>query len=72
MRGSEGIGPHEDPAAGHAAGAGSRKARPGPHEDHGPVRYGPLADVTTGARPDISSIGFAIALWSGSRAVNVF
>ncbi|WP_411572655.1 YihY/virulence factor BrkB family protein [Streptomyces anulatus] len=31
-----------------------------------------LADVTTGARPDIISIGFAIALWSGSRAVNVF
>lgn len=31
-----------------------------------------LADVTTGTRPDIISIGFAIALWSGSRAVNVF
>ncbi|MDK0522967.1 YihY/virulence factor BrkB family protein [Streptomyces sp. ML-6] len=31
-----------------------------------------LADITTGARPDIISIGFAIALWSGSRAVNVF
>ncbi|MDF6018039.1 YihY/virulence factor BrkB family protein [Streptomyces sp. JH34] len=31
-----------------------------------------IADVTTGARPDIISIGFAIALWSGSRAVNVF
>ncbi|OKK21470.1 hypothetical protein AMK09_13425 [Streptomyces sp. CB02488] len=31
-----------------------------------------LADVTTGARPDVISIGFAIALWSGSRAVNVF
>ncbi|MFD7071706.1 YhjD/YihY/BrkB family envelope integrity protein [Streptomyces sp. NPDC059913] len=31
-----------------------------------------LADVSTGARPDVISIGFAIALWSGSRAVNVF
>lgn len=31
-----------------------------------------LDDVTTGARPDVISIGFAIALWSGSRAVNVF
>jgi len=31
-----------------------------------------MADVTTGARPDVISIGFAIALWSGSRAVNVF
>ncbi|MFE4647136.1 MULTISPECIES: YihY/virulence factor BrkB family protein [Streptomyces] len=31
-----------------------------------------LEDVTTGARPDVISIGFAIALWSGSRAVNVF
>ncbi|TXS67949.1 YihY/virulence factor BrkB family protein [Streptomyces sp. sk2.1] len=31
-----------------------------------------LADITTGARPDVISIGFAIALWSGSRAVNVF
>lgn len=31
-----------------------------------------IADVTQGARPDIISIGFAIALWSGSRAVNVF
>ncbi|WP_331254472.1 YihY/virulence factor BrkB family protein [Streptomyces halstedii] len=31
-----------------------------------------LQDVTTGARPDVISIGFAIALWSGSRAVNVF
>lgn len=31
-----------------------------------------LADVTKGASPDIISIGFAIALWSGSRAVNVF
>ncbi|MFF8957544.1 YihY/virulence factor BrkB family protein [Streptomyces sp. NPDC014894] len=31
-----------------------------------------LADVTHGGQPDIISIGFAIALWSGSRAVNVF
>ncbi|WP_406408067.1 YihY/virulence factor BrkB family protein [Streptomyces halstedii] len=31
-----------------------------------------LQDVTTGARPDVISLGFAIALWSGSRAVNVF
>ncbi|WP_299540042.1 YihY/virulence factor BrkB family protein [uncultured Streptomyces sp.] len=31
-----------------------------------------LHDVTKGARPDVISIGFAIALWSGSRAVNVF
>ncbi|MFJ3734050.1 YihY/virulence factor BrkB family protein [[Kitasatospora] papulosa] len=31
-----------------------------------------IADVTTGARPDVISLGFAIALWSGSRAVSVF
>ncbi|WP_250305810.1 YihY/virulence factor BrkB family protein [Streptomyces sp. A 4/2] len=31
-----------------------------------------LEDVTHGKRPDIVSIGFAFALWSGSRAVNVF
>jgi membrane protein len=31
-----------------------------------------LEDVTHGGRPDIISIGFAFALWSGSRAVNVF
>ncbi|MGW2277664.1 YihY/virulence factor BrkB family protein [Streptomyces sp. NPDC001770] len=31
-----------------------------------------LDDITHGARPDVISIGFAIALWSGSRAVNVF
>ncbi|MEU6060914.1 YihY/virulence factor BrkB family protein [Streptomyces sp. NPDC047097] len=31
-----------------------------------------LEDVTQGGRPDVISIGFAIALWSGSRAVNVF
>ncbi|MET9951947.1 YihY/virulence factor BrkB family protein [Streptomyces sp. NPDC006339] len=31
-----------------------------------------LEDVTHGKRPDLISLGFAIALWSGSRAVNVF
>ncbi|MET9291460.1 YihY/virulence factor BrkB family protein [Streptomyces sp. NPDC003077] len=31
-----------------------------------------LDDVFTGRRPDVISLGFAIALWSGSRAVNVF
>ncbi|MEU7488381.1 YihY/virulence factor BrkB family protein [Streptomyces sp. NPDC042319] len=31
-----------------------------------------LADVFRGGRPDVISIGFAIALWSGSRALNVF
>ncbi|MFJ6694779.1 YihY/virulence factor BrkB family protein [Streptomyces sp. NPDC091272] len=31
-----------------------------------------LEDVTREGRPDVISIGFAIALWSGSRAVNVF
>ncbi|MGA5196722.1 YihY/virulence factor BrkB family protein [Streptomyces exfoliatus] len=31
-----------------------------------------LDDVTQGKRPDLISLGFAIALWSGSRAVNVF
>ncbi|MDI9886698.1 YihY/virulence factor BrkB family protein [Streptomyces sp. HNM0645] len=31
-----------------------------------------LEDVTRGGRPDLISLGFAIALWSGSRAVNVF
>ncbi|MEV0964030.1 YhjD/YihY/BrkB family envelope integrity protein [Streptomyces sp. NPDC049910] len=31
-----------------------------------------LEDVTRGGRPDVVSLGFAIALWSGSRAVNVF
>ncbi|MFG2890883.1 YihY/virulence factor BrkB family protein [Streptomyces sp. NPDC048248] len=34
---------------------------------------GPLLDdVFTGRRPDVISLGFAIALWSGSRALNVF
>ncbi|MFD7555937.1 MULTISPECIES: YihY/virulence factor BrkB family protein [unclassified Streptomyces] len=31
-----------------------------------------LDDVTRSGRPDLISLGFAIALWSGSRAVNVF
>ncbi|KWT60149.1 ribonuclease BN [Streptomyces albus subsp. albus] len=31
-----------------------------------------LDDIFTGRRPDVISLGFAIALWSGSRAVNVF
>ncbi|MCX2968676.1 MULTISPECIES: YihY/virulence factor BrkB family protein [Streptomyces] len=31
-----------------------------------------LDDVIEGGRPDIISFGFALALWSGSRAVNVF
>ncbi|MGK5632736.1 YihY/virulence factor BrkB family protein, partial [Streptomyces sp. URMC 123] len=31
-----------------------------------------LDDVTRGSRPDVISLGFALALWSGSRAVNVF
>ncbi len=31
-----------------------------------------LNDVFTGRRPDVISIGFALALWSGSRALNVF
>ncbi len=31
-----------------------------------------LTDVFEGGRPDLISIGFLIALWSGSRALNVF
>ncbi|GHJ96163.1 membrane protein [Streptomyces sp. NE5-10] len=31
-----------------------------------------LDDITRAKRPDLISLGFAIALWSGSRAVNVF
>ncbi|MEU3402089.1 YihY/virulence factor BrkB family protein [Streptomyces filamentosus] len=31
-----------------------------------------LDDITRAKRPELISIGFAIALWSGSRAVNVF
>lgn len=31
-----------------------------------------LDDVTQRGRPDLISLGFAFALWSGSRAVNVF
>ncbi|MFF9817839.1 YihY/virulence factor BrkB family protein [Streptomyces sp. NPDC014006] len=31
-----------------------------------------LDDVLKGGRPDVISVGFVFALWSGSRAVNVF
>jgi membrane protein len=31
-----------------------------------------IDDVFGGGRPDVASLGFLIALWSGSRAVNVF
>jgi membrane protein len=31
-----------------------------------------LDDVLEGGRPDVISIGFVLALWSGSRALNVF
>jgi membrane protein len=31
-----------------------------------------IDDVIRGGRPDVISLGFALALWSGSRAVNVF
>ncbi|MCF6525494.1 YihY/virulence factor BrkB family protein [Streptomyces sp. JJ36] len=31
-----------------------------------------IDDVIEGGRPDVISLGFALALWSGSRAVNVF
>ncbi|MFD1830897.1 MULTISPECIES: YihY/virulence factor BrkB family protein [Streptomyces] len=31
-----------------------------------------IDDVIEGGRPDVISFGFALALWSGSRAVNVF
>nr|WP_313896085.1 YihY/virulence factor BrkB family protein [Streptomyces sp. YIM 98790] len=31
-----------------------------------------IDDLTQGARPDVMSFGFLLALWSGSRAVNVF
>ncbi|MGI5459009.1 YihY/virulence factor BrkB family protein [Streptomyces sp. CA-249302] len=31
-----------------------------------------LHDVVKGGRPDVISVGFVFALWSGSRAVNVF
>ncbi|MEV0603071.1 YihY/virulence factor BrkB family protein [Streptomyces sp. NPDC050315] len=31
-----------------------------------------LEDIFRGGRPDVISLGFAIALWSGSRALNVF
>ncbi|MCX5386361.1 YihY/virulence factor BrkB family protein [Streptomyces sp. NBC_00083] len=48
--------------------AGTVLSDRGVHEFAQPL----LEDVTKGKRPDIVSIGFAIALWSGSRAVNVF
>ncbi|MFI6685505.1 YihY/virulence factor BrkB family protein [Streptomyces sp. NPDC050485] len=48
--------------------AGTVLSDRGVHEFARPL----LEDVTKGKRPDIVSIGFAIALWSGSRAVNVF
>ncbi|MEV5282541.1 YihY/virulence factor BrkB family protein [Streptomyces sp. NPDC051994] len=48
--------------------AGTVLSARGVHEFAQPL----LEDVTKGKRPDIVSIGFAIALWSGSRAVNVF
>ncbi|GAA1911850.1 YihY/virulence factor BrkB family protein [Streptomyces sodiiphilus] len=31
-----------------------------------------IDDLVQGARPDVMSFGFIVALWSGSRAVNVF
>ncbi|NJQ15758.1 YihY/virulence factor BrkB family protein [Streptomyces bohaiensis] len=31
-----------------------------------------IDDLTQGPRPDVMSFGFVVALWSGSRAVNVF
>jgi membrane protein len=31
-----------------------------------------IDDLMQGARPDVMSFGFVVALWSGSRAVNVF
>ncbi|MFC4496369.1 YihY/virulence factor BrkB family protein [Streptomyces ovatisporus] len=31
-----------------------------------------IDDVIRGGQPDVISLGFAVALWSGSRAVNVF
>ncbi|MFE4872222.1 YihY/virulence factor BrkB family protein [Streptomyces sp. NPDC056682] len=48
--------------------AGTVLSDRGVHEFAQPL----LEDVTKGKRPDIVSIGFALALWSGSRAVNVF
>ncbi|WP_438291101.1 YihY/virulence factor BrkB family protein [Streptomyces sp. HUAS TT7] len=48
--------------------AGTVLSDRGVHEFAQPL----LDDVTKGKRPEIVSIGFAIALWSGSRAVNVF
>ncbi|MGW4702600.1 YihY/virulence factor BrkB family protein [Streptomyces sp. NPDC004285] len=48
--------------------AGTVLSDRGVHEIAEPL----LADITQGKRPDLISLGFAIALWSGSRAVNVF
>lgn len=50
------------------AGAGTVLSSRGVNEIARPL----LHDVFTGRRPDVISIGFAIALWSGSRAMNVF
>ncbi|MCX4634948.1 YihY/virulence factor BrkB family protein [Streptomyces sp. P9-2B-2] len=49
-------------------GAGTVLSDKGVHEIARPL----LNDVFTGRRPDVISFGFAIALWSGSRAMNVF
>ncbi|MFF9850382.1 YihY/virulence factor BrkB family protein [Streptomyces litmocidini] len=48
--------------------AGTVLSGRGVHEIAEPL----LDDITQGKRPDLISLGFAIALWSGSRAVNVF
>ncbi|MFF0425749.1 YihY/virulence factor BrkB family protein [Streptomyces sp. NPDC004520] len=48
--------------------AGTVLSDRGVHEVAEPL----LDDITQGKRPDLISLGFAIALWSGSRAVNVF
>ncbi|MCK7625536.1 YihY/virulence factor BrkB family protein [Streptomyces sp. RS10V-4] len=48
--------------------AGSVLSGRGVHEIARPL----LDDVFTGHRPDVISLGFALALWSGSRALNVF
>ncbi|MEU6624020.1 YihY/virulence factor BrkB family protein [Streptomyces litmocidini] len=48
--------------------AGTVLSDRGVHEIAEPL----LDDITQGKRPDLISLGFAIALWSGSRAVNVF
>ncbi len=48
--------------------AGTVLSDRGVHEIAEPL----LDDITQGKRPELISLGFAIALWSGSRAVNVF